>query len=93
MVMSEFWYACIYESERRIIYGRAPVGETEDIVDQIKRSLRFHKLIGLQSQIFLKESRFQQDDFYDFCEEKMEKESGDYRGFRSVKVDLRWEKK
>lgn len=84
------WYACVYEGEQRVIYGRAPVGSPDEIVEDIKRSLRFHKLIGLQSKVFLSESRFQPDAIVEFCERNAAKNEGDYQAFKAVKLDLRW---
>ena len=85
------WYACVYEGEKRIVYGRAPLGEPDNILDEIKRGLRFHKLIGLQSRIFLRESRFNPGAVHDYCERHADKNPGDYRDFSAVKLDLRWE--
>lgn len=84
------WYACVYESEGRIIYGRAPLGSPDEIVENIKRSLRFHKLIGLKSKVFLSETRFKPDAVLDFCERQARKNEGTYRDFKPVKLDLRW---
>lgn len=84
------WYACVYEGEGRVIYGRAPVGTPVEIVENIKRSLRFHKLIGLQSKVFLSESRFEPDRVLEFCERNACKNLGTYRDFKPVKLDLRW---
>ena len=84
------WYACVYESDRRIIYGRAPVGAEESILEDIKRSLRFHKLIGLQSKVYLSPKRLPPDAIFDFCETRAERETGDYRHFATTKLDLRW---
>jgi hypothetical protein len=88
--MSELnWYACVYEGEARIIYGRAPVGSPDEIVEDIKRSLLFHDLIGLRSRVFLRSSRLHPDAVLGFCEEKADKNSGDYQDFKVVKLDLR----
>jgi len=83
------WYACVYEGERRIIYGRAPEGNPEQIVENIKNSLLFHDLIGLQSKVFLNPSRFRPRELKGFCEEQAKKEHGDYGDFKVVKIDLR----
>lgn len=85
------WYACVHEGERRIVYGRAPLGEPDDVVDEIKRGLRFHELIGLHSKVFLRSSRFHPGAVRPFCEKHADKNRGDYADFRAVKLDLRWE--
>jgi len=84
-----YWYACVYEGEKRIIYGRAPAGESEGVVDHIKESLRFHNLIGLHSKIFLRSSRFVDDGVVEYCEKKMDRNQGDFRSFATTKLDLR----
>lgn len=84
------WYACVYEGEKTIVYGRAPCGEEAEIVEEIKRSLNFHRLIGLNSKIFLRSDRFLEDDVIEFCERRMEKNKGHYGGYRITKLDLRW---
>ncbi len=90
MCMSDLrWYACVYEGERRIIYGRAPRGGHEDIVEDIKRSLVFHDLIGLRSKVFLRTSRLNPGKVSKFCEKRADKNSGDYGEFKVVKLDLR----
>lgn len=87
-----YWYACIFESESRIIFGRAPVGgEPDQIVEAIKESLHFHDLIGFRSKVFLRGSRLFPDAVIDYCEEKAEKNRGEYRGYKVVKLDLRWD--
>ena len=83
------WYACVYEGERRIMYGRAPEGDPEDIVEGIKRSLLFHDLIGLQSKVFLRTSRLYPGAVIKYCEKKADKNQGDYGDFKVVKLDLR----
>ena len=83
------WYACAFEGERRIIYGRAPEGDPENIVEDIKRSLLFHDLIGLQSKVFLRTSRLYPGAVIEFCENKADKNRGDYGEFKVVKLDLR----
>jgi hypothetical protein len=83
------WYACVYEGESRIIYGRAPVGDPEDIVEDIKQSLLFHDLIGLQSRLFVRSSRFHPGAVPEYCEKKADKNRGEYRDFKVVKLDLR----
>jgi hypothetical protein len=82
------WYACVYESEQRIVYGRAPEG-SEDVVDDIKRSLAYHDLIGLRSKVFLRKSRFSPEAVAKYCEKKADRNRGDYQYFRVVKLDLR----
>lgn len=82
------WYACVYEGERRIIYGRAPEGDAT-ISDEIKRSLAFHNLIGLGSKVFLRKSRLSPAKVTGFCENRADKNSGDYKDFKVVKLDLR----
>ena len=84
------WYTCVHESEGRIVYGRAPRGNSEEILEEIKNGLRFHKLIGLQSKIFLRSSRIHEKTVCEFCEEKADKNSGEYQEFKTVKLDLRW---
>jgi len=84
------WYACVYESEKRIIYGRAPVGSEEAILEHIKSSLRFHKLIGLQSKIYLSPARLPARAIYDFCETRAARGRGDYHDYVTTKLDLRW---
>ena len=83
------WYACVYETGRAIVYGRAPEGGAEDILDGIKQSLVFHDLIGIRSKVFLKDKRFRPGAVVDYCEEQAEKDRGDYRDFKVVKLDLR----
>jgi hypothetical protein len=83
------WYACVYEGDRRIIYGRAPRGGHEDIVEDIKRSLVFHDLIGLRSKVFLRTSRLNPGAVPSFCEKRADKNLGDYGEFKVVKLDLR----
>jgi hypothetical protein len=83
------WYACVFEGEKRIIYGRAPVGDSEDSVEDIKRSLLFHDLIGLQSKVFLRSSRLYPNAVLGFCEEKSDRNKGDYQSYKVVKLDLR----
>ena len=82
------WYACVYQSEKRIIYGRAPLEGTTDALDTIKRSLRFHNLIGLHSPVFLRSHRFVKNDVATYCEEQMDKDAGELAAFRKTKIDL-----
>jgi hypothetical protein len=92
MVMTEVqWYACVHESESRITYGRAPLGELELVVAAIKRDLGFHKLLGLQSKVFLRSSRLGPGEVPGFCERRANKNRGHYEDFETVKVDLRWD--
>jgi len=84
------WYACVYETEKRIIYGRAPQCDVDSVLDSIKESLRFHNLIGLHSQVFLRPNRFLKNDAMGYCEEQMNKSAGDFSKFRTTKLDLRW---
>ncbi len=83
------WYACVYEGEGRIVYGRAPEGGPEDILEDIKRSLLFHELIGLGSKVFLRTSRLYPGAVVEFCEKQSDKNGGDYKDFKVVKLDLR----
>jgi len=83
------WYACVFEGDRRIVYGRAPEGGPEDIMEDIKRSLLFHELIGLGSKVFLRKRRFVPNAIVGYCEKKADKNGGDYGDFRVVKLDLR----
>jgi hypothetical protein len=83
------WYACVYEGECRIVYGRAPRGGHEDIVEDIKRSLVFHDLIGLRSKVFLRTSRLDPGKVPRFCEKRADKNRGDYGEFKILKLDLR----
>ena len=87
--MLEHWYACVYEGERCIVYGRAPVGGPDTIVEDIKRSLVYHDLIGLRSKVFLRTSRLNPGFVTGFCEKKADKNRGDYQDFKVVKLDLR----
>jgi hypothetical protein len=82
------WYACVYESERRIIHGRAPRGDAS-LADRIKSSLTYHNLIGLQSKLYIRESRLSPKEVRQFCEHKSDRARGDYRDYKLVKVDFR----
>jgi len=85
------WYACVFETDKRIIYGRAPVCDADSVVDSIKHSLCYHNLIGLNSRVFLRPSRFLRDDAMEYCERQMERKAGEFGGFQLTKLDLRWE--
>ena len=85
------WYACVFESEKRIIYGRAPHCDKDSVVDNIKKSLGYHNMLGLNSQVFLRSSRFVKNDAMAYCEKQMDRNAGEFANFRTTKLDLRWE--
>ena len=84
------WYACVFESEKRIIYGRAPECDADSVLDSIKESLCYHNLLGLNSKVFLRPRRFLKNDAMEYCEKLMDRSAGEFASFQTTKLDLRW---